>query len=62
MKTFSYENDKTQGVAVTATHYRLHPMCWTESEVDQNILQLKRDLDRVGVNMKRALQGSCNER
>ncbi|MCY4218955.1 MAG: hypothetical protein OXE56_06760 [Gammaproteobacteria bacterium] len=53
---FSYHNDVLSGVHVISDRKNLHPYCLSDAEVDFHIGQLKRYLDQVSVEMKRAIR------
>ena len=48
-------DDGPQGLFVAVERQPLTVGCLTVEEIDQNILRLQSDLDRVGAQMKRAL-------
>ena len=48
-------DDGAHGLFVVVEREPLTAGCLSVEEIDQNILQLQADLDRVGAQMKRAL-------
>ena len=57
---FDFEID-IHGARVIVTREALHPACLSDTEVDYNISELKKNLDQLAIEMKRAIKEQRKE-
>jgi hypothetical protein len=55
LKVFDFECG-TSGAAIVIAREPIMPLCANDTEIDTNIRLLKEDLDRVALEMKKAIR------